>query len=374
MFQEFTLKRNVKLRNKIVLAPLTTWAANDNLTISDAEADYYTARSKEAGMVITGCTFFQPNGQAFENEFYAGSDDFIPSLKKLADAIKSQGAKAILQIFHGGRMALPGNGQIVGPSTIKSNYNVFEMEAEMETPQEMTQEEIWDFIDGFYKTTKRAMEAGYDGIEIHGANKFLIQQFFSAESNQRTDEWGGTIENRIRLPLEIIKAANKARTEYGDEEFIIGYRFSPEETEGQGITLEDTLYLADKLADQPIDYLHVSLMHYRATSIRNPNDKRVIGKLLAETIRGRKPFIGVGSIRTKEDAENALTDVGYDLVSIGQVIVTEPNWISKIKSGEEIRNYIDMADLDKQAIPINMANKIAGFPGWFHIKNNERFV
>ncbi|QZY56896.1 NADH-dependent flavin oxidoreductase [Crassaminicella profunda] len=371
MFNEFILKENVKLRNKIVLAPLTTWSSNDNLTISDEEVDYYIARSKEAGMVITGCTFFQPNGQAFENEFYAGSDEFIPSLKKLSNSIKSQGAKAILQIFHGGRMALPNNGQLISASAVKSMYNVFGMEAEMETPKEMTHEEIQEFIHDFYETTRRAIEAGFDGIEIHGSNKFLIQQFFSAETNRRTDEWGGTSEKRLRFPLEIIKAANKARTQYSNTKFIIGYRFSPEEMEEKGITLEDTLYLVDKLADQEIDYMHVSLMHYKATSIRNPSDKRIIGKLLLEKVNGRKPIIGVGSIYSKADVEDALNNVGYNLVSIGQAIVTDPNWIRKIKASEEIQNYIDMENLEKQNIPIRMANKIASFPGWFKIKRSE---
>jgi 2,4-dienoyl-CoA reductase-like NADH-dependent reductase (Old Yellow Enzyme family) len=371
MFDEFKLKENVKLRNKIVLAPLTTWAANDNLTISDEEVDYYAARSKEAGMVITGCTFFQPNGQAFENEFYAGSDEFIPSLKKLAYSIKSQGAKAILQIFHGGRMALPNNGQLVSASAVKSMYNVFEMETEMETPKEMTHEEIQEFINGFYETTRRAIEAGFDGIEIHGSNKFLIQQFFSAETNRRTGEWGGTIEKRLRFPLKIIKAANKARDQYSNEEFIIGYRFSPEEIEEKGITLEDTLYLVDNLADQEVDYLHVSLMNYKATSTRDLSDKRIIGKLLEEKVNGRKPIIGVGSIYSKEDAEDALNNVGYDLISIGHVIVTEPNWVGKIKSGEEIQTHIDMENLEEQSIPIKMANTIARFPGWFKIKGSN---
>lgn len=368
IFNVFRLNEKVKLRNKIVLAPLTTWAANDNLTISDEEADYYTARSKEAGMVITGCTFFQPNGQAFENEFYAGTDDYIPSLKKLAHSIKSQGAKAILQIFHAGRMALPNNGQLISASAVKSKYNVFEMEAEMETPKEMTTEDIQEFINGFYETTKRAIKAGFDGIEIHGANKFLIQQFFSAETNLRTDEWGGTIEKRLRFPIEIIKAVNKAKAEYSNEEFIVGYRFSPEEIEDKGITLEDTLYLVDKLADQEVDYLHVSLMHYKATSRRNPSDKRIIGKLLKEKIDGRKPLIGVGSIHSKEDIEDAIDNVGYDMISIGQAIVTEPYWVSKVKTGEEIQSYIDMENLKEQMIPIKMANTIASFPGWFKIK------
>lgn len=197
MFQEFKLKDDVILRNRIVVTPMTTWSANDDLTVSNEEVEYYAARSKGAGMVVTGCTFFQANGQGFENEFYAGSDEYIPSLKKLADAIKSNGAKAILQIFHAGRMAIPGKGTLVSASAIKPSHNPIGLEIEAEEPKAMTEEEIQDFIQGFYETARRAIQAGFDGIEIHGANTFLIQQFYSADSNRRSDKWGGTRENRM---------------------------------------------------------------------------------------------------------------------------------------------------------------------------------
>lgn len=368
MLKEFKLNENVVLRNRIVVAPMVTWAANDDLTVSKAEAEYYSARSKGAGMVITGCTFFEPNGQVFEKEFYAGSDEYIPSLRLLSNSIKSQGAKAILQIYHGGRLAIPGKGPLMSASAVKPTYNAYRMKVEMEEPKEMTYDEIHNFIKGFYNTIRRAIEAGFDGIEIHGANAHLIQQFFSGESNRRTDDWGGSREKRLKLPLEIIKAANKAKQEFASDDFIIGYRLSPEETEENGITLDDTLFLVDRLADEPIDYLHVALYHYKSTSERDSNDKRIIGKLLSDKINGRKPLIGVGSILSKEDAEDALQNVGYDMIALGRIMVTDPDWVYKIANDLKVETAIDLDNYQEKKIPEGLINVIKSVPGWFEVK------
>jgi 2,4-dienoyl-CoA reductase-like NADH-dependent reductase (Old Yellow Enzyme family) len=368
MLQEFKLKDNIVLRNRIVVAPMTTWSANDDLTVSNEELEYYAARSKGAGMVITGGTFFQKNGQGFENEFYAGTDEYIPSLKKLANAIKSNGAKAILQIFHAGRMAIPGKGNLISASVIKPSHGAFGMGTEVEEPKAMTEEDIQDFIQGFYETTRRAIQAGFDGIEIHGANTFLIQQFYSGESNRRTDKWGGTRENRIQLPLQIIDAANRAKNEFADNDFIIGYRFSPEEIEEKGITLDDTLYFVDRLVNESIDYLNVSLNYYKQTSIRNSDDKRIIGKLLIEKIAGRKPLIGVGRILTKEDAQEALQNVGYDMIGLGQAIIMNPDWVYKVQNNLPVEQAVDLNDYKSIKIPEGLMNVIKSTPGWFTFK------
>ena len=367
MFNEFKLNDKVTLKNKIVMAPMTTCAANEDLTVGDDEAAYYKERAKDLGMVITGCTFFKPNGQGFKDEFYAGDDKFIPSLKKMADAIKSQGAKAVLQIFHAGRMADPSKGELVSASAIKPNYNLFGPMEALKAPRELTSDEVVDLVNGFYETTVRAIKAGFDGVEIHGANTYLIQQFFSPHSNRRNDEWGGNREKRIKFPLEIIKAVNKAKKEYNKEDFIIGYRFSPEELENPGITLEDTLCLVDTLANEDIDYLHISLKKYDDTSIRDKNDKRVIGKLLKEKIAGRKPLIGVGSVYTKKDAEDALSNVGYDLVALGHVIITDSDWVNKVKEGKEIDTVVHSNNLQEQKIPEKMMTMLEASPGWFKI-------
>lgn len=368
MLSEFQLKKKINLRNKAVLAPMTTWASNTNLTIADDEADYYAARSKGPGMVITGTTFFEKNGQGFDNQFYAGSDEFIPSLKKLADSIKAGGAKAVLQIFHGGRMADP-RFDIVSASSVKPTHTLFGPVDDMKAPRELTSKEVWELVEGFYETTRRAIQAGFDGIEIHGANTYLIQQFFSPHSNRRMDEWGGSTQERIQFPLEVIKATARARDEFADDSFIIGYRFSPEEMEEPGITLEDTLYLVDVMSDmKEVDYLHISLPHFAKTSIRDETDKRPVGRVISEKIAGRKPFIGVGGICTQKDVHDAL-EIGYDLIAVGHAMITDPHWVEKIERGEEIDTVVHMKKLEEQKIPVKLAEAIKNFKGWFNIED-----
>src|SRR5690606_3685075 len=161
------------------------------------EVNYYAERSRGVGTVITACAYVSKEGKAFPGGFSAASDNMIPGLSKLAKAIKDQGAKAVLQIFHGGRMVpkkLIGGEQPVSASAIKAPRETADM------PREMSEEEILDTIAAFGEATRRAIEAGFDGIELHGANTYLIQQFFSPHSNRRTDKWGGDIEKRMTFP------------------------------------------------------------------------------------------------------------------------------------------------------------------------------
>lgn len=367
MFNKFKLRENVILKNRIVVAPMTTWAGNDDLTVSEEELEYYKNRSEDVGMFITACTFFQPNGQGFDNQIYAGTDEYISSLKKLADAVKLNGAKGILQIVHAGRKGDPSKGVLVSASAVKPPSTPYGSLEILPIPKEMTEEEIQEIIEGYYLTTIRAIKAGFDGVEIHGANTYLLQQFFSPHSNRRNDQWGGTLENRMRLALEVIKSVNKAKREFGSEDFVIGYRFSPEEIEEPGITLEDTLVLVDTLAEQDIDYLHISLIDYNATSLRNSDDKRIIGKLISEKINGRKPLIGVGGITTKEKAEDAI-NLCYDLIAMGRILLTEPKWVYKTRNNEEIRDYIDLKNYRNQHLPEKMVKKIEAIPGWIKLK------
>ncbi|MGL4760799.1 MAG: NADH-dependent flavin oxidoreductase [Sarcina sp.] len=365
MFKEFKLNNKVTLKNKFVMAPMTEWSANEDLTVSNEEAQYYNERSKEVGMVVTGCTFFEKNGQGFDNEFFAGSDDFIPSLKKLADSIKDGGAKAVLQIFHAGRMGNANENELVSASSVKAKYNLFGPIENMPEPRALTNDEILEFIDGFYNTVKRAIKAGFDGVEIHGANTYLIQQFFSPNSNRRDDMWGGSLENRMRLPLEILRVTNKAKAEFANEDFIVGYRFSPEEREVPGISLEDTLALVERLSNEELDYLSVSLGAYNATSIADENV--VIGKKLVEKINGRKPLIGVGMISSKESIEGA-EKVGYDMLAVGHALVTDAKWLSKTMNGQVAEDSVYKENFREQFIPTNMGNVLINSQGWFKVK------
>jgi len=360
-----TLNSSISVKNPIVMAPMTTFSGNHDGTVSEAELSYYKARSKGVGIVITAATYVRKSGKGFLGQFAAYDNSFLPGLKKLAQTIKGEGALAILQIFHGGRMAIPS--EIPGGQTISASAVAPERPGAM-TPREMTETEIQDTIKAFGETTKLAIDAGFDGVEIHGANTYLLQQFFSSHSNLRQDAWGGSIKKRMNFPLAVIAEVKRTIKENGRKNFIVGYRFSPEESESTGITLEDTLLLIDVLSTQGLSYLHSSIMDFWQSSMRDKtNTKPIICKILNQ-INGRVPFIGVGSIHTPEDAIKAL-DSGAEFISLGREIIMEPDWVSKIQNGKisEIRTTLSKEHERSLDIPEPLWNAIINTPGWFPI-------
>ena len=365
LLQPRKLGSGINVKNPIVMSPMTNFSANNDGTVSEAEISYYKARSNGVGMVITATTYVSPSGKGFPGQFAAYDDSFLPGLKKLAETIKEEGALAVLQMFHGGRMAIPN--EIPGGQTISASAVAPERPGAT-TPREMTETEIQDTIKAFGETAKLAMEAGFDGVEIHGANSYLLQQFFSPHSNRREDKWGGSIEKRMNFPLAVIAEVKKIVAEAGRKNFIIGYRFSPEEIENPGITLEDTLSFIDVLADQGLSYLHASIMDFWQSSMRDKTDVKPIIKKIIDKIHGRVPFIGVGSIHTPEEAMKAL-ESGAEFISLGREIIMEPEWVNKIQKGKasEIRTTLSKKDREVLDIPEPLWNIIMNTPGWFPI-------
>jgi 2,4-dienoyl-CoA reductase-like NADH-dependent reductase (Old Yellow Enzyme family) len=363
LFEPFQFNNGVRLKNRIVMAPMTNFSSNSDGTVSDAEVNYYARRSKGVSMVITACTYVTPNGKGFPGEFAGDRDEMIPSLNRLASAIKKEGAKALLQVFHGGRECPPNlvpNGEIVSASAVASER------AGSVTPRELSEEEIEDIIHGFGETTRRAINANYDGIEIHGANGYLIQQFFSPHSNRREDKWGGTLEKRLTFPLAIVDEVKKVVKEHAKAPFIIGYRFSPEEPETPGITMADTLRLMDALADRGLNYLHVSQTDYKAVPRRGIEDKRTRLEIIQERVGDRIPIIGVGSIYQAEDALDAIK-TGVPLLALGRELIIDPDWVEKIENGREgeIVTKIDKDAQEQLVVPDPLWKAIVNSPGWF---------
>ncbi|WP_405102847.1 NADH-dependent flavin oxidoreductase [Oceanobacillus sp. FSL H7-0719] len=352
----FTFDNGVKLRNRYVMAPMTTYSANPDDTVSDEELAYYEERSYGVGAVITACTYVIPSGKGFPGQFAGHTDAYTDSLRKVAQAIHKGGAKAILQIYHGGRQSpreLVPNGDVVSASDT--------IAADGGKARALTVGEIKEIVKAFGETTRRAIEAGYDGVEIHGANTYLLQQFFSGFTNKRTDEYGGTFEKRMRFPLEIVTEVNRVKQQYADDSFIVGYRFSPEEPEEDGITLDDTVQLIDRLANEPLDYLHVSLGDFRSLARRYEGKKENRIKILHQVIDGRLPLIGVGSIYSKKDALEAMK-TGAELIALGRELLIEPHWIEKVTAKEEIITEMDMSRVN--VIPGQMIRMIQSRPGW----------
>ncbi|MDQ0245557.1 2,4-dienoyl-CoA reductase-like NADH-dependent reductase (Old Yellow Enzyme family) [Bacillus fengqiuensis] len=368
LFESFTFSKGIELKNRIVMAPMTNFSSNPDGTVSDEEVQYYVRRSKGAGMVITACTYVTANGKGFHGEFGGDSDDMIPSLRRLATAIKEQGAKAILQMFHGGRMCPPElvpNGELVSASAVPAEQGA-PPSAKGVIPRALSGSEVEAIIRDFGETTRRAIEAGFDGVEIHGANGYLIQQFFSPHSNRREDQWGGSLEKRMAFPLSVVDEVKKVVADHAKEPFIVGYRFSPEEPETPGITMADTLALVEALADKNLDYLHASLMDFWSTPRRGADDTRPRIELIQEQAGDRVPVIGVGSIYTADDALKAL-ESGVPLIALGRELIIDPDWVEKVEQGQEseIVTKLNKDHQQQLVIPDPLWQAIVNTPGWF---------
>ncbi|MGB6179521.1 NADH-dependent flavin oxidoreductase [Carnobacterium sp.] len=364
LFEPFTFPSGVTIENRVLMAPMTTNSAFENGMITTDEHNYYLRRATGLGAVITSCAQVMENGK-FAGSFSAASDNRIESLSKLASTIQSTGSKAILQLFHVGRMGT--SSTLRGEQPVSASA-IPALRESAETPRALSSDEVHELVRAFGEATRRAIQAGFDGVELHGANTYLIQQFFSPHSNRREDYWGGTLEKRMNFPLAVVKEAKNAIKKYSDKPFILGYRISPEEMENPGITLEHTVQLLDKLKDQELDYIHVSVGDMKQSSMRDKGIEKPIIQLIQEKIGNKIPIIGVGLIQTPSDAMSAL-ELGIPLVAIGRELIVEPDWIKKIKEGKEqsIRVEIDPTDKTDLMIPDEMWEYISSRPGWVPI-------
>lgn len=205
----------------------------------------------------------------------------------------------------------------------------------------------------FGDAVRRAILAGFDGVELHGANTYLIQQFYSPNSNQRDDEWGGSRDNRAKFPLAVLDITHKMVRQYADDAFIIGYRFSPEEMEVPGIRFDDTLYLLEKLAARGLDYLHFSVgATLRPSIVETTDPTPLIEKYVAlrSATLAQVPVMGVGGVINASDAQDAV-DHGYDLIAVGRACIAYPDWADRIMRGETLELFIDSTQREALTIP-----------------------
>ncbi len=193
---------NLTLKNRITLAPMFLCYGNSNGTVSEKMVEFYARRAKAGvSLLVVEASAVDAQGAGSPRMIRVDDDMFIPGLSKLAGAIKDAGGHAVLQIYHGGRYSL----KPVAPSPFET-YLTPEMKI---VPKEMTVGEIKEVINKFGDAAKRAKKAGFDGIEIHGATGYLLVQFISPRTNKRKDEYGGSLENRMRFPLEVVASVRK---------------------------------------------------------------------------------------------------------------------------------------------------------------------
>lgn len=247
----------------------------------------------------------------------------------------------MLQIHHGGKRALAEllNGkEIVAPS------------ADSETnARALTEQEIEQLVQAFAKATKLAIAAGFDGVEIHGANGYLIQQFLSKQSNQRTDRWG----EPLAFPLAVVDAVLAVREKAQRPDFIVGYRFSPEEAGENGLIMADCFALIDALVEKNLQYLHVSLWDFYKKARRGADSNATRMQLIHQRIGGKLPLIGVGSLFSADDVLKAYQTGWAEFIAVGKAVMMNPNFATLIKNGqsEQIETRLDLTRTDHYAIP-----------------------
>lgn len=356
LFTPLTLNNGITINNRLVVAPMTHWASHEDGSISQEERHFLQARFEGFGLFISAATLVAPEGKAFLGQPTAISLNDLPSLSEVAQIAHAQGAKAILQLHHGGKLA-------------KSQYSHQPIKAPSDDQVTgaiaMSQTEILATIQAFGQATKLAIQAGFDGVEIHGANGYLLQQFFSAQSNKRQDEWGGSLANRLRFVLAVIDTVITTKLAMQRPDFIVGYRFSPEEAGEDGLTMQDTFALIDALTAKPLQYLHISLWDFYKKARRGADPHQTRMALLHQRIAGKLPLIGVGNLLTAEAILGAYQTGWADFIALGKAVMLNPNLITLIKNDQTdlIVHRLDPNKDDHYRLPSTLwQNCLKGLP------------
>ncbi|GAB6092802.1 oxidoreductase [Furfurilactobacillus curtus] len=336
-----TLANGVTLSNRVMMAPMCDRSADTHGRVTDAQVNYMKARSNVAGILVTGYAAVSAAGLVEPGQLSVATDDTILGLKRYAAAMNHHHNKAILQLSHGGRESKvsQANGLTVyAPSARDFPWLAYPV-------AKMTESDIQQVVNDFATATKRAMAAGFDGVEIHNCNHDLLQQFFSSYSNRRTDAWGGSLNKRAALPLAVLQAVADTIKQAHRPDFILGLRISPEEIHGQtvGYTIDDMLTQIKAAKKIGFDYLNVSLTgaqyNYEAVPA---NHTATFAQLLRQALSQSIPvFIG-SQIHTAADGRRArqLADGFY----IARAALIDPQFTPKIAAGKEANIVTTMAN------------------------------
>ncbi len=324
------------LNNRAVMPPMGTGYGNADATVGERLIRYLARRARGGtGLIITEVCAVDPRGKGFPTEIGVWSDEFIPGLASLTRAIHGEGGKIALQLHHAGRETFPAaaGGMPEAPSPIPSVV--------LGQPcQEMSRERIAEMVEAFARAAGRAKQAGFDAVEIHGAHGYLLNQFLSPFSNQRSDEFGGSEENRSRFVLEIVAAVRKAV----GPAFPVIIRVSTDEMIRGGYGLGFMQGLAPQLVAAGVDAIHASVGVYSTPgnlSIASLDTEAGFNLFRARAIKEAVsvPVIGVGRINDPRLADRAIAAGDADLISFGRQHLTDPDFVRKARAGrfEEIR-------------------------------------
>ncbi|WED29944.1 alkene reductase [Vibrio sp. DW001] len=339
LFQTYALNKTLSLKNRIIMAPLTRCMADDDLIPTQDMADYYGRRG-EAGLIISEAVIIRPDGQGYPNTPGLFTPAQIDGWRTVTNAVHQNGGKIFAQLWHTGRVAHPhfyqstGSQDVMAPSAVGVEGSVPRMrELTYQIPKAITADDITQLVSDFSQAAANAIDAGFDGVEIHGANGYLIDQFLHHDSNRRIDEYGQTPENMSRFALEVVDAI-VARV--GNERTAL--RVSPGayfNMAGDSRDRDVFDYLVPELEKRDLAFLHIGVFD-------DAMEFEYLGGRASNYVRSiyNKTLVGVGSF-TAETGSDAIAKDRFDLLAIGRPFIANPDYVERVRTGKDLVEYSD---------------------------------
>lgn len=315
----------LELKNRLAMAPVAVYLADEDGRVTPALRAHYAERAQRSGvgLIVTEHSFVAPEGQAKPHQVSASRDSDIMGLSSLADACHDNGIAAVCQISHAGGAARESIMGLtpVAPSPIVSSQAYAADEGDGQ-PVALDDAGIARVVGAFAAAARRVKDAGFDGVELHSAHAYLLDQFYSPLHNLRTDCYGGTLENRLRIHRDVIAAVRAAV----GPQFIVGMRFGGCDYEDGGATIDDAVAAARMLEAAGLDYLSVSggWHAWRRPGHEEPG-------WFADQARAVKAAVGIpvitaGGVKTRDDAERLVAEGACDIVAVGRPLLKNPAW------------------------------------------------
>ncbi|TLP79183.1 alkene reductase [Maribacter sp. ACAM166] len=332
--------KNIQLKNRVVMAPMTrSRAVNaEHKPVEELHVEYYGQRAS-AGLIITEGSQVSNDAVGYVNTPGIHSKAQVEGWKKVTKEVHKKGGEIFIQLWHVGRMSHPDfhAGELpLAPSAINPNAQSYTPEGfkDTVTPKAMTKDEIKTTIEDFTNAAKNAVEAGFDGVEIHSSNGYLFHQFFNGTSNTRTDEYGGSIENRARFFFEVLDAMKKVIPQQK-----IGARFNPSLDGLFGITMDEKTiptfeYIIKKLNDYDLAYIHLSEPFTDVSTI--PYAVEHIAKHFRPLYKGT---LMINASFDQESGNKVIESGDADLVAYGKLYISNPDLVERFEHGYDIAEW-----------------------------------
>lgn len=363
LFSPVSFRNGVTAKNRVALAPMTNVQSHDDGSLSDDELAWLVRRARGGfGLIETCAAHVSPEGQGFPGELGIFDDRLLPGLTRLATALRSEGAQSsvpsvppvsIVQLFHGGARA---SQRLTG----QRSFSASEQPSDPENPRAATEEDIVRTIAAFRAAALRALRAGFDGVELHGAHGYILGQFLSRTQNQRSDGWGGDLAGRARFLREALRAVRAAVP----ASFVVGVRLSPEDFgQAKGLDLDESLQVASWLCEDGIDFLHVSLWQAQRNTQKRPSEHAM--PLFRKACPSDVRLIAAGAVWTVEEAQ-ALLDKGTDIVALGRAAIANPDWplLARDVAWSPKRPPLSAAELHERAVSPKLVSYLRNFRGF----------